>query len=214
MPRTTLPQPTPPQRDSGEDQATLAAYDRSAAMFAEDWSAQPSPDDMYDILRRFFTPGPTADIGCGAGRDTAWLNGNGFPCTGFDASEGLLAEARRRYPELPFRQASLPALRQLPDGSFRNVLCETVIMHLPPTAIGEAVGRMLAILAPGGTLYLSWRLTAIGGARDTHGRLYADFDPEMVFAALGDAEILLDEQPISASSGKSIRRVVARKPPE
>jgi SAM-dependent methyltransferase len=211
---TTPPPSIRSWRNSGQDLATLAAYDRDAASFAEDWSAQPTPSDMYDIIRRFFSPGPTADIGCGAGRDTAWLNANGFPAIGFDASEGLLAEAKRRHPNLQFHQAILPALQGLEDRSFCNLLCETVIMHLEPSAVSEAVARMVSILVPGGTLYLSWRLTAGGAVRDAHGRLYAAFDPGLVMAALGDAEILLDEQPISASSGKAIRRVVARRQPE
>ena len=193
------------------DRPTLDAYDRGAADFADDWASQPAPTDMYNILRRFFTPGPTADVGCGAGRDTAWLADNGYVATGYDASEGLLAEARRRHPLLPFHRATLPALDGLAVGAFANVLCETVIMHLPATAIAPAMHRLLAILRPGGTLYLSWRLTTGADLRDPHGRLYAAFDPDLVMATLRPTEILLDEQPISVSSGKAIRRIVARK---
>ena len=36
-------------------------------------------------------------IGCGSGREVAWLNATGFPAVGFDASEGLLKEACQRY---------------------------------------------------------------------------------------------------------------------
>jgi trans-aconitate methyltransferase len=82
------------------DRSTLAAYDKDAAAFARDWHEQPAPVDLHDIVRRFFIRnGVTADIGCGSGREVAWLNANGFPASGFDASEGLLAEARRRYPD-------------------------------------------------------------------------------------------------------------------
>jgi len=47
--------------------------------------------------------------------------------------------------------------------------------------------------------------------RDEHGRLYAAFDPALVLEALGSADILLDEQRDSESSGKLVRRIVARK---
>ncbi len=73
-------------------------------------------------MRRFFTPGPTADIGCGRGREA--------------------------------------------EGADR---------------------------------------------RDEHGRLYAAFDPDLVLRALASIEILLDEKVGSLSSGKPIRRIVARK---
>src|SRR5690242_10727057 len=92
------------------DQRTLAAYDRAAAAFAREWDAQPVPSDLQDVVRHFFAPGPTADVGCGAGRDTAWLDRHGFPATGYDASEGLLAQARRLHPGIQFQQAALPEL--------------------------------------------------------------------------------------------------------
>ena len=193
------------------DKATIAAYDADAAGFAEDWETQPAASDLHDAVRRFFRPGSTADIGCGSGRDTAWLAGQGFSATGFDASEGLLGEARRRHPGIRFVQTRLPDLNGIDDGSFTNVLCETVIMHLPPDAITAAVAKLIAILVPGGTLYLSWRVTEHEDRRDQHGRLYAAFDPDLVLKGLTGTELLLDEQRDSASSGKMVRRIVVRK---
>jgi SAM-dependent methyltransferase len=193
------------------DHATLAAYDADAAAFAKDWHDQPPPVDLHELVRRFFRPGLTADIGCGCGREVAWLDTNGFPAIGYDASEGLLAQARSRYPGLRFEAAALPELAGIADGAFDNVLCETVIMHLARAAIAPAVRRLVAILKSGGILYLSWRVTESADQRDRHGRLYAAFDPALVLDALDGAEILLDEEVVSASSGKKIRRIVARK---
>jgi hypothetical protein len=85
-------------------------------------------------------------------------------------------------------------------------------MHLEPEAITPAVERLLAILVPGGILYLSWRVTEGADRRDQHGRLYAAFDPERVHHALKATQLLLDEQVGSVSSGKLIRRMVVRKP--
>jgi SAM-dependent methyltransferase len=195
------------------DDATLGAYDRDAKSFADEWDTQPPPTDLHAAVRRFFTPGPTADIGCGSGRDTAWLNANNYRAQGFDASAGLLAEARERHPGIRFSHAALPGLESIPERRFTNVLCETVIMHLRPELVTPAVARLLAILAPGGTLYLSWRITEGSDRRDAHGRLYAAFDPELVLRALATAQLLLDEQVGSLSSGKLIRRIIARKQP-
>jgi SAM-dependent methyltransferase len=199
--------------DRVTDPRTLAAYDRDAAAYAADWHAQPPPADMHALLRQYFTHGPTADIGCGSGRDAAWLAANGFPAIGYDASPGLLAEARRRYPDLAFEQAALPALAAIADSSFANVLCETVIMHLPAEAIAPSVARLVDILAPGGTLYLSWRVADGVDRRDDLGRLYTAFDPALVLGAFGGAAVLRDETANSESSGKLVRRVVARKAP-
>jgi SAM-dependent methyltransferase len=193
------------------DDATLSAYDHAAKAFADEWAAQPPPTDLQAVVRQFFIPGgPSADVGCGSGRDAAWLTANGFPARGFDASEGLLAEARQRYPHIEFSNAVLPDLDGIAEGSFSNVLCETVIMHLDPETVTPAVERLLAILVAGGILYLSWRVEPTD-RRDQHGRLYAAFDPERVLRALAESEVLLDEQVGSVSSGRLVRRIVARK---
>ncbi len=194
------------------DRATLAAYDKEAAAFARDWHDQPAPVDLHDIVGRFFIKGGlTADIGCGSGREVAWLDACGFPAEGFDASEGLLTEARTRYPQARFAQGELPELSGIASGSFDNVLCETVIMHLDQALVAPSVRRMLEIVRPGGVLYLSWRVTDGADARDAHGRLYAAFDAALVRAELTSAELLHDEEIVSASSGKIIHRIVARK---
>jgi SAM-dependent methyltransferase len=194
------------------DRLTRAAYDTDAAAFARDWHEQPAPVDLHEIVSRFFIAGgASADIGCGSGREVAWLNANGFPAVGFDASDGLLAQARSRYPDLNFSWAELPALRGLAANTYDNVLCETVIMHLDRARIGPAVRRMLDIVKPGGTFYLSWRVTEDADQRDKHDRLYAAFDAALVRAELTAATSLLDEEVVSASSGRKIHRVVVRK---
>jgi SAM-dependent methyltransferase len=193
------------------DERTLRAYDADAARYADDWETQPVPADMYALLACHFAPGPTADIGCGAGRDTAWLATHGFDASGFDASDALLHEARELHPTLAFARAALPALEGVARHAWQNVLCETVIMHLDPTEVGPATRTLLALLRPGGTLYLSWRVTTGESRRDDAGRLYAAFDPRLVRDELGSAHaLLLDREETSASSGRRVHRLIVR----
>ena len=115
---------------------------------------------MYELLIRYFTPALTADIGCGAGRDTAWLSKNNFEVIGYDASDELLREARQHFPDVAFEFATLPRLEEIePRKNFQNILCETVIMHLEAQQVGAARRRLIDILRPQGTLFLSWRVT-------------------------------------------------------
>jgi SAM-dependent methyltransferase len=192
------------------DRATLAAYDAAAAAFAKEWDAQPAPADLHDLVKRFFRPGPTADIGCGSGRDAAWLAANGFPTVGYDPSDGLLTQARAAHSGVTFERAALPELHGIAEGTFDNVLCETVIMHLGRDEIAPAVRRMLAILKPGGILALSWRVEKTD-RRDERGRLYSAFDRDLIVRALSGASILFDEELVSPSSGRKIHRIVARR---
>ena len=193
------------------DIPTLAAYDSRPGEFADRWEAEPPATDLHEIIHRFFTPGPTAEIGCGSGRDAAWLMQEGFPTIAFEPSAGLRDEARQRYPALRVEPKALPELEGVPDGSFVNVLCETVIMHLPREAIGPSVRRLLSLLEPNGTLYLSWRVTREHDQRDEHGRLYTAFDRNIVEAELRGATIMLNDEAVSESSGKVIHRIVARR---
>lgn len=196
----------------GMDSQTLGAYDRRAADYANEWEdEQPAPADLHAIINEFFFPGPTADIGCGSGRDTAWLNEHGFQAVGYDPSPALLEEARRRHPTVRFELDELPELETIAPASFANVLCETVVMHLPPAMIAPSVTRLLEILAPDGTLYLSWRVIDGAPYRDDDGRLYSAFPSSAVTDALQAATILHDAESASASSGATIHRVVARK---
>jgi SAM-dependent methyltransferase len=193
------------------DRDTLLAYDGAAAAFAVEWHAQPAPADLHALVRRFFRPGLTADIGCGSGREVAWFAANCYGAVCYDPSAGLLAQARARYPELAFETAALPELAGISADTLDNVLCETVIMHLPPDLIAPSVRRLVSILKPDGILYLSWRVTAGADQRDPQGRLYAAFGKDVVLGALSRTNVLLEEEVISASSGKAIHRIVARK---
>ncbi len=194
------------------DTDTVRTYDMQACNYAAEWEEdQAPPDDLRAAVRAYFNDGLTVDVGCGSGRDTAWLAGQGFEVMGVDAAPGLLAEARRRHPEVTFDVDALPSLPGLGDRIFTNVLCETVIMHLvQPDAIA-AVRRLCGLLAPGGTLYLSWRVGDGADRRDDAGRLYAAFATGAVRATLADLEVLLDEERVSASSKKVIHRIVARR---
>jgi SAM-dependent methyltransferase len=195
------------------DEKTISAYDAAAAQYAKDWLEQPPPDDLHDIVLRYFRRGPTVDIGCGCGREVAWLVGQGLDASGYDASEGLLRQARGLYPGLRFGVATLPELAGLGSAEYENVLCETVVMHLDPGVVGAATRSLLRLLRPSGTLYLSWRVTEAASMRDPAGRLYAAFDKERVEGAFDHGEtVLLDEEKTSLSSGKKVHRLVVRRP--
>jgi len=194
------------------DERTLAAYDGEAARYCDDWLGQPSPEDIHVLWRRFFAlEGESADIGSGSGRDVDWLNRNGYPCTGFDASEGLLAESRQRFPHYHFAQAALPDLEGVMAGSYRNVVCETVLMHLPIAEVRPAVRSLVRLLTPGGTLYLSWRVTEAADIRDPSDRLYCAFAVQDVRDELADWVLLYDVEELSQSSGRRVHRLIARR---
>jgi SAM-dependent methyltransferase len=194
------------------DDSTLLAYDGRPRHFCDDWLSQPEPADIQGLWQAYFTRGePSADIGSGSGRDVDWLNRHGYPCVGFDASAGLRAEASARFPRWRFLPAMLPELAQIHDGAYGNVVCETVLMHLPAVEVPPAVRSLIRILAPGGTLYLSWRVTEGIDVRDGAGRLYSAFAADAVRNEIKALPTLYDREEVSQSSGRRVQRLIVRR---
>lgn len=190
------------------DKNTADAYINNARAYSDDWSAQPEPSDLYELLKKFFIPGSeTADVGCGNGRDANWLSQNGFKVFGFDYSDELLKISSELYPQIQFSKARFPELNEI-QTQFHNILCETVIMHLSLEQIAQALESLKKILIRNGVLYLSWRVTETQDTRHQDGRLYTAFSPELVLQHFDRKNILHFEDKISASSKKRVCRLI------
>ena len=89
------------------------------------------------------------DIGTGTGAVAAAAHSMGAKVVGIDFSDAMLAEARRRLPDIEFRSAPAEAL-PFADTSFDAVLANAVLHHLgdPARALGEAS----RVLAPNGRI--------------------------------------------------------------
>jgi len=93
------------------------------------------------------------------------------------------------------------------------VLCETVIVHLDPPDVSTAIRHLVAILAPDGTVCLTWRVAGGAASRYHDGRLYSPVDPATVTAELtSTAALLLDTEERSLSLDGTVHRLIARLP--
>ncbi|MFG2843608.1 class I SAM-dependent methyltransferase [Kitasatospora sp. NPDC048296] len=97
--------------------------------------------------------GEVADLGCGPGRVTAYLDGLGLSAFGVDVSGEMVALARRAYPQLCFLQGSMAAL-DLDSASLGSILAWYSIHHTPPEQLPELFAEFARVLAPGGHLLL------------------------------------------------------------
>jgi ubiquinone/menaquinone biosynthesis C-methylase UbiE len=94
------------------------------------------------------------DVGCGAGGDVAemaHLMPDGTPVSGVDASERMIAEARRRTASLGMRVSlRIGDAADLPydDREFDACRAATVLQHVPDPA--RVVGEMARVTRPGG----------------------------------------------------------------
>ncbi len=142
---------------------TRAYYDDVAQDYGAKFSAElagiPFERAMLSLfaeLVRDAGGGPVADIGCGPGHLTAHLNTLGLNAFGVDLSPGMLAFARRSYPELRFVDGSMTAL-DLPDAKLGGLITFYSIIHIPTEHLGEVFRGFLRVLASGGYALLAFQ---------------------------------------------------------
>jgi SAM-dependent methyltransferase len=95
------------------------------------------------------------DAGCGTGRVAIRLAELGYDCVGVDLDAGMLAEARRAAPGIPWLLADLasPALGGLSDQPFDLVVAAgNVIPFVAPGTEPAVIAGLAAQLRPGGLL--------------------------------------------------------------
>jgi SAM-dependent methyltransferase len=196
------------------DPQTIAIYDECAAAIAARHGGSEFVG-FYDLARRYFhQAAPTADIGCGSGRYAAWLVDHGYPVVGYEASEGMRAQARTLFPALDVRPAFLPELAAIADASYTNLVCMAVLMHLPQSEHSRAITGLARILRPGGRLIVTWRSSAVADEREADGRLFSELplsDAAICFNRAGIRLLHQEEQSDPARSRVRWRSVVGAK---
>jgi SAM-dependent methyltransferase len=75
--------------------------------------------------------GMVLDAACGTGKYWPALLAAGLRVTGIDASEGMLAQARRKHPEVPTHALALQDLAEIKDR-FDGLLCVDALEYVPP----------------------------------------------------------------------------------
>jgi SAM-dependent methyltransferase len=147
-------------------QATRTAYDAVAAdytaEFLEELAARPLDRALlaaFAELVQASGPAPIADIGCGPGRVTAYLDGMGAPAFGIDLSPRMVAQARQAFPGLRFETGSMLAL-DLPDRCLGGIVAWYSIIHVPDDQLPRAFAEFFRVLIPGGHVLLGFQAGA------------------------------------------------------
>ncbi len=94
------------------------------------------------------------EIGCGTGKNTAWLLTKAAQVTGADFSEEMLAKARAKLTDsrAKFLQLDLRQPWNLPDHSFELITCSLVLEHIEN--IGFVFQEANRVLKPNGLFYI------------------------------------------------------------
>lgn len=126
------------------DRETVAYYDRNSGKCASRYESADMSHLDHLLLRHLpENGGRVLEVGCGSGREAAFLHGSGHDVYGVDASRAMIAEALRRHPELSGRLSCeavpLPEGSPLLPESFDAVVAVAVLMHVPDSELFETI---------------------------------------------------------------------------
>jgi SAM-dependent methyltransferase len=147
------------------------AYDAMAEQYAAfalgDLDRVPTDRDWLAAFAELAScrSGTVADLGCGPGHVVNHLTELGLAAIGYDLSPGLVAEARRAFPDLQFHVGDLAAL-DVPDSSCGGIVARYSLIHAPPTRLDGVFQEWRRALEPGAPVLVSFFASA---SAEAHG---------------------------------------------
>ncbi len=167
------------------------------------------------FLKLLDQPSHVLDLGCGAGRDMAWLEAQEASVIGTDLSRGMLEQAARQV-QGPLIQADMTSL-PFAHGSFNGIWCMASLLHLPKAEAPVALAEMKRVLVPGGALVLglqegrseTWEVNPYEGVQE---RFFARYQLEEVEEMLVRAGFNVRYKDADVAATRSWLRLVAVAP--
>jgi phage repressor protein C with HTH and peptisase S24 domain/SAM-dependent methyltransferase len=146
---------------------------------------------LHILLRRWLpASGSVLEIGCGIGRESAFMSALGLEVLATDASEPMLSQARLApgNEHITFQPAAFPLRPGYPllQARFDAVVAIAVLMHVPDHEVFDLAFQIRGLLNPGGRFVCSFCSGRIPSEEDP--RLYADREPgevRLLFERLG-----------------------------
>jgi SAM-dependent methyltransferase len=171
------------------------------------------PERIYELASQYFTPNATTiDVGCGTGRDTKWLNDNGYDAIGVDGSLEMLNFAKLNYPEILFVHDYLPEMPNIVGEKFKNILCSAVLMHLTSENLKLACDKLDELLDHDGCIVISFRGTNSDDLRE-NGKLYSPIDAQYLIGIFDEKNynLLINESITDEKRGLNWTNIVIKK---
>jgi cyclopropane fatty-acyl-phospholipid synthase-like methyltransferase len=114
--------------------------------------------ELQALLAASFSPGARLlELGCGSGRDAAFMLANGFDVIASDAVQEMIDAAAACHPALAGRlcRICLPLDLTPSLGPFDGVYAVATLMHLTRPAIQDVFSGIRRVLVPEGRLFFS-----------------------------------------------------------
>ncbi len=190
------------------DRATVDIYERSAAEYGDRRRAY-QPERAQAFADAVPAGGWRVDLGCGPGH---YLPHLGRPVVAADAATAMVAEARRRYGEVPGVACDLEAL-PFRRGALGGVWASKCLQHVAPERLPLVLAGLHRALPVGGvldvTLFAGDGSKRSGDDDDFPGRWFTWWQPDRLRDVLVGAGFAVEEL-AAAAAGSDHDRLVAR----
>jgi len=123
------------------------------------------------------------EVGCGFGRLTPWIARYADSHVAIEPEGHLIADAAAQYPNDPFVRAGGQRL-PFPADTFDLVVTTSVLMHVPPDAVGDIGQELVRVATDDAVVTISEKT----GGEDDVGRVFAR-SPDTYAELLGPFEL-------------------------
>ena len=154
------------------DRSTFRYYQHNAGELARRYETAEVSGLHRRLLETFPAGSKLLEIGCGSGREAAFLTARGFEVYCIEPAPQMIGEALRCHPELEGRlfEGSLPgdppeeilggsAGLQAHEGSYDGIYAVASLMHLSKTELADTFLLLRSTLKAGGRFLFSVPLT-------------------------------------------------------
>ena len=138
------------------------SYDRLAEEYtrriADELQHKPLDRELLDrFAKQTRGRGDVCDMGCGPGHVARYLRDAGASVFGLDLSPGMLEEARKLNPDIPFREGNMLSL-DIPDGTLAGVAAFYAIVNIPRQSLPAVFREIWRVLQSRGLLLLAFHI--------------------------------------------------------
>lgn len=139
------------------DQSTSQFYQENAEALTERYETA-EVDSMHQMMLSIYSGfKKLLEVGCGSGRDAAFMIANGFDVTAIDGSQAMIDKAVEHHSELIGRTHKVKLPHELSEelGCFDGVYSIATLMHLNMDALQITLDKVSKLLRKGGLFFFS-----------------------------------------------------------
>lgn len=134
--------------------SVMKDYDEIASEYCDEFCSTQVYNGFIDKWLQTMQRGSILDVGCGGGNNCQYINEKeGFQAYGIDFSEGMIAEAKKRYPNVKIKKMDMTNIT-FPDQTFDGILSNCSLIHIPTELIPQTLQGFKRVLKPTGKLLL------------------------------------------------------------